>query len=408
MEYKQTIEWMFSRLPMFQRQGREALNRKLDNIIAFTNHIGAPDKKIKTVHVAGTNGKGSSSHMLASVLQEAGYKVGLYTSPHLKDFRERIKINGLMIPKEAVVEFISKYRSFLEEHCLSFFEMTVAMAFDYFAFEKVDFAVIEVGLGGRWDSTNIITPEVCLITNIGKDHQDILGETLRDIAVEKAGIIKMGIPVVVSEYQNQIADIFQKKASENNATLVFASQKIEDNLVLPSDLQGIYQSKNIKGVMAVVDLLREKGVNISTENLKDGLLNVTKNTGFQGRWYKIGEKPLTICDTAHNEPGVNEVIQQISLQKYRKLHLVLGFVRDKDVSSILEKFPKDAFYYFVSPSVPRGLPVEELQKKAEVLGRVGKIYTSVNQGVMAARASASLDDFIYIGGSTFVVAEIVD
>ncbi|MDO4782379.1 MAG: folylpolyglutamate synthase/dihydrofolate synthase family protein [Capnocytophaga felis] len=404
MNYQETLSWMFNRLPMFQNQGRKALNHKLDNIQALTSVLNHPEKKFKSLHIAGTNGKGSSSHMLASVLQQAGYKVGLYTSPHLKDFRERIKINGTEIPENNVITFIEKYKSFFEENQLSFFEMTVGLAFDYFAKEQVDIAVIEVGLGGRFDSTNIINPEVSLITNISKDHIDILGNTLPEIAIEKAGIIKQSTPVVVSEYNEETAPIFTKKAKEENAPIVFASSISTD---LKTDLQGFYQEKNIKGVLAVLDFLRNDFWEISDDDIKIGLLNVVKNTGLKGRWQTLCEKPKIVCDTGHNEAGLSYVIKQISQQSFDKLHIVLGFAKDKDVEAALTMFPKDAKYYFCKPNIPRGLDTHILTEIAVKKGINGKAYNSVKQALEAAKENANSEDFIFIGGSTFVVAEIV-
>ncbi|ATA90233.1 tetrahydrofolate synthase [Capnocytophaga stomatis] len=404
MDYQETLSWMFNRLPMFQNQGRKALNHKLDNIQALTSVLNHPEKKFKSLHIAGTNGKGSSSHMLASVLQQAGYKVGLYTSPHLKDFRERIKINGIEIPENKVIAFIEKYKPFFEENHLSFFEMTVGLAFDYFAEEQVDIAVIEVGLGGRFDSTNVINPEVSLITNISKDHIDILGNTLPEIAVEKAGIIKKNTPVVISEYNEETAPIFIEKAKKEKAPIVFASSISTD---LKTDLQGIYQEKNIKGVLAVLDFLRNDFWEISDDDIKAGLLNVVKNTGLKGRWQTLCEKPKIVCDTGHNEAGLSYVIKQISQQSFEKLHIVLGFAKDKDVEAALDMFPKDATYYFCKPNIPRGLDVHILTEIATKKGINGKAYDSVKQALQAAKENANSEDFIFVGGSTFVVAEIV-
>lgn len=404
MDYQETLSWMFNRLPMFQNQGRKALNHKLDNIQALTSVLNHPEKKFKSLHIAGTNGKGSSSHMLASVLQQAGYKVGLYTSPHLKDFRERIKINGIEIPENKVIAFIEKYKPFFEENHLSFFEMTVGLAFDYFAEEQVDIAVIEVGLGGRFDSTNVINPEVSLITNISKDHMDILGNTLPEIAVEKAGIIKKNTPVVISEYNEETAPVFMEKAKKENAPIVFASSISTD---LKTDLQGIYQEKNIKGVLAVLDFLRNDFWEISDDDIKAGLLNVVKNTGLKGRWQTLCEKPKIVCDTGHNEAGLSYVIKQISQQSFEKLHIVLGFAKDKDVEAALDMFPKDATYYFCKPNIPRGLDVHILTEIATKKGINGKAYDSVKQALQAAKENANSEDFIFVGGSTFVVAEIV-
>lgn len=404
MNYQETLLWMFNQLPMFQHQGRKALNHKLDNIKALTAILNHPEKKFKSLHIAGTNGKGSSSHMLASVLQQAGYKVGLYTSPHLKDFRERIKINGKEIPEKEVVFFIENHKKFFEENHLSFFEMTVGLAFDYFAKEQVDIAVIEVGLGGRFDSTNVITPEVSLITNISKDHMDILGDTLSKIAVEKAGIIKKEVPVVISEYNEQTASVFIEKARKENAPIIFASSISTD---LKTDLNGIYQKKNIKGVLAVLDFLRNDFWEISEEDIQLGLLNVVKNTGLKGRWQTLSKNPTIVCDTGHNEAGISYVVEQILQQKFTDLHIVLGFVKEKDVEHVLDLFPKNAHYYFCKPNIPRGLEVRKLFEIASKKNLIGQAYESVEKALNAAKENANPTDFIFIGGSTFVVAEVV-
>ena len=404
MNYQETLSWMFNRLPMFQTQGKNALNNKLDNILTFTSALGNPQTKFKSLHIAGTNGKGSSSSMLASILQEAGYKVGLYTSPHLKDFRERIKIDGKEIPEDYVVNFISENKSFLEKHSLSFFEMTVGMAFSYFAEEKVDIAVIEVGLGGRFDSTNIITPEVSLITNISKDHTDILGDTLPKIAFEKAGIIKQNVPIVISEYQEETAPIFTARAKEMKAPIIFANH-IETSLT--TDLQGAYQEKNIKGVIAVTELLIHQGWDITPENIAQGLLHVVHNTNLKGRWQTLGSCPTIVCDTGHNVGGLTYVMEQLKKQTYTHLHIVVGFVKEKDVNSVLELFPKEATYYFCSPAIARGLNVDTLKEIATAKGLQGDAYSSVAEALNAAKAQALPTDFIFVGGSTFVVAEVL-
>ncbi len=403
MTYKETLDWMFAQLPVYQQKGKAAFNGKLDNILAFSAHLGNPETRFKSIHVAGTNGKGSSSHMLASILQEAGYKVGLYTSPHLKDFRERIRINGKTIGKKQVVKFIKKNKVFLEENKLSFFEMSVGMAFDYFGQKKVDIAIIEVGLGGRLDSTNIITPEVSLITNIGMDHLDMLGDTLEKIAQEKAGIIKENIPVVISEYQEEIAETFIATAKSKNAKILFAEQVIDRQY--RSSLQGNYQSKNIKGVVAVLKEL--KGFKVKKKHIKRGLKKVIKNTGIMGRWQILGKSPLVICDTAHNKEGLAYIMAQLGQQKFDRLHLVLGFVEDKDLDAILPLFPKNALYYFCSPAVMRGLEVQVLVKKANDLGLEGAPYDSVKSALKRAKKRASKKDLIYLGGSNFTVAEVL-
>ena len=404
MNYQETLSWMFNRLPMFQTQGKNALNNKLDNILTFTSALGNPQTKFKSLHIAGTNGKGSSSSMLASILQEAGYKVGLYTSPHLKDFRERIKIDGKEIPEEYVVNFITENRPFLEEHSLSFFEMTVGMAFSYFAKENVDIAVIEVGLGGRFDSTNIISPEVSLITNISKDHTDILGDTLPKIAFEKAGIIKQNVPVVISEYQEETAPVFTARAKEMKAPIIFANH-IETSLT--TDLQGAYQEKNIKGVIAVIELLIHQGWDITSENIAQGLLHVVRNTNLKGRWQTLSSYPTIVCDTGHNVGGLTYVMKQLKKQTYTHLHIVVGFVKEKNVNSVLELFPKEATYYFCSPAIARGLNVNTLKEIATAKGLQGEAYSSVAEALNVAKAQALPTDFIFVGGSTFVVAEVV-
>ncbi|MGB5356488.1 MAG: folylpolyglutamate synthase/dihydrofolate synthase family protein [Eudoraea sp.] len=403
MTYKETLNWMFSQLPMYQQKGPSAYNAKLSTSYALAEHLNYPQKKFKSIHVAGTNGKGSSSHMLASILQEAGYKVGLYTSPHLKDFRERIKINGVSISEEAVSAFIDENKSYLETNRLSFFEMTVGMAFDYFAKQEVDIAIIEVGLGGRLDSTNIIIPEISLITNIGLDHQDLLGNTLEKIAYEKAGIIKEGVPVVVSEYQEEVASVFKEITSEKKTTLTFASEKEYRKYKLP--LQGNYQEKNIKGVLEVISQL--SSFNIQESDIVKGLSNVIKNTGLLGRWQILAKKPLTICDTAHNKEGLSLVLSQVGQQEFRELHMVIGFVKEKDLDGILPLFPKKAIYYFCKPQVPRGLDVEILKEKAGFYNLLGESYSSAKKAYEAAMQRADPEDLIFIGGSTFTVSDVL-
>ncbi|MER3374507.1 MAG: folylpolyglutamate synthase/dihydrofolate synthase family protein [Allomuricauda sp.] len=403
MTYKETLDWMFSQLPMYQQKGIVALNAKMDNIIEFSNLLGNPEKKFKSIHVAGTNGKGSCSHMLASILQEAGYKVGLYTSPHLKDFRERIKINGQMVGEKFVVDFITEHKAFLEFKKLSFFEMTVGMAFSYFAAEKVDIAIVEVGLGGRLDSTNIITPEVSLITNIGLDHTHILGDTLEKIALEKAGIIKPKVPVVISERQPETVMIFTLIAHQLQSEIVFA-----DALDLPNyktDLLGEYQQQNVRGAVAAIKQL--ENFKVSETAIVKGLQKVVQNTGLLGRWQILQEKPMVVCDTAHNKEGLYYVLRQIAKQQYEQLHIVLGFVSDKDVKGVLALFPRKAKYYFVKPNISRGMDVKLLSELAHSQGIEGEAFNSVEEGLKAALAEAHNNDFIYVGGSTFVVAEIV-
>ena len=405
MNYSDTLQWMFSKLPMYQRQGSSAFKKDLTNTLALSRQLGEPEKNFSCIHVAGTNGKGSVSHMLASILQEAGFKTGLYTSPHLKDFRERIKVNGRLMRKNCVINFIKRNRSFLENQQLSFFEMTVGMAFEHFVKQAVDIAVIEVGLGGRLDSTNIITPVVSVITNIGYDHMQMLGTTLPEIAFEKAGIIKDNIPVVIGEKQEEVEQVFIRIAGEKNAPLFFAEDAIKHTY--PSDLKGSYQAKNIKTVLETVHILNSKGYQLSEDQIKKGLLHVVRNTGLSGRWQVLGQQPLTICDTAHNKEGLHYVLQQLKETPHRKLHLVLGVVNDKDLSRILPLFPEDAAYYFCMPDIPRGLDATVLRKEAAAFGLKGESYPSVKDALKEATRAAHEDDLVFVGGSTFVVAEVV-
>ncbi|MEO8515137.1 MAG: folylpolyglutamate synthase/dihydrofolate synthase family protein [Flavobacterium sp.] len=404
MNYQETLNWLFAQLPMYQNQGASAYKKDLTNTILLADHLGNPEKKIRAIHVAGTNGKGSTSSMIASVLQEAGYKVGLYTSPHLKDFRERIKINAIEISEDFVVNFIAENKSFFEENQLSFFEMTVGLAFDYFVKEAVDVAVIEVGMGGRLDSTNIITPLVSVITNIGFDHMQFLGNSMEEIAFEKAGIIKPNIPVVIGEYTNETKPVFLAKAKECQAEIYFASDLIASDL--PSDLLGDYQVHNKKTVLQTMEVLKPY-LTISKENIKAGLLHVVKNTGLLGRWQQIHFQPKAICDTAHNSHGLKIVLNQIKKESFENLHFVLGVVNDKDLNDILPLFPKNAIYYFCKPDLPRGLDALILKEKAAEFDLIGKAYHSVSEAYQDALKNATEDDFIYIGGSTFVVAEII-
>ncbi|MCW4468320.1 bifunctional folylpolyglutamate synthase/dihydrofolate synthase [Flavobacterium sp. MFBS3-15] len=404
MDYKETVEWMFSRLPMYQMQGASAYKKDLTNTLLLAKHLGNPEKKLSAIHVAGTNGKGSTSSMLASILQEAGYKTGLYTSPHLKDFRERIKINGEDIPEAFVTDFIKKNKPFFEEQELSFFEMTVGLAFDYFVSEQVDIAIIEVGMGGRLDSTNIISPIVSVITNIGMDHMQFLGTTMPEIAAEKAGIIKPGIPVVIGEYTTDTKPVFINKAKECHSSIYFASDEVAEDY--PSDLIGDYQVQNKKTVFKTISVIEEL-FPICKEDIEKGLLSVVQNTGLKGRWQKVNLIPTAIADTAHNSHGLKIVIAQLQKQKYDTLRIVLGVVNDKDLGDILPLFPQNAVYYFCKPNVPRGLDEKLLQETASHHGLNGNLYISVAAAYEEALAEASENDFIYIGGSTFVVAEIL-
>lgn len=402
MTYQEALDWMFSRLPMYQRVGNQAFKKDLTNIIAFCNQLENPQNTFKTIHVGGTNGKGSTSHMLASILQEAGYRVGLYTSPHLKNFTERIRVNGIEVEQSFVHNFISKHQPFLNQQELSFFEMTVGMAFAYFSYQKVDVAVIEVGLGGRLDSTNIIIPELSVITNIGLDHTQFLGDTYAQIAFEKAGIIKKDIPVVIGERHPETDEVFTSKAKKERSAIFFAE---DDFTELQTDLKGNYQKKNVNTAFHAVKLL--KGFSVEPKHIKRGLLNVVKNTRLKGRWQVLGENPKIICDTAHNKEGLLEVMKQLEQEKYQELHIVLGVVNDKKLEDILDLFPKKASYYFCKPEVPRGLSEKELQKKANVFQLKGESYMSVQQAFDEAKKLANKNDCIYVGGSTFVVAEVL-
>lgn len=406
MNYQKTIQWLFQQLPMYQTQGASAYKKDLTNTVALAQHLGNPEKDLRCIHVAGTNGKGSTSHLLAAVLQEAGYKVGLYTSPHLKDFRERIKINGIEISEQFIVDFVADNKPFFEKHQLSFFEMTVGLAFDYFKKEKTDITIIEVGMGGRLDSTNIITPVVSVITNIGLDHTQFLGNTLEAIAHEKAGIIKPGIPVVIGEYTSATKKVFEEKARETHSEIYFASEEID---VTPETaLLGDYQQQNKKTVVQTIKLLQSQNeFIISEENIKDGFLNVIATTGLQGRWQQIHNNPKAVCDTAHNSHGLKIVLKQIQKEKFDNLHIVLGVVNDKDLEEILPLFPKNAIYYFCKPEIPRGLDASILEKSANDFELFGKVYNSVSNAYHAALENSTPNDFIYVGGSTFVVAEIL-
>lgn len=426
MNYQETLNYLFLQLPMFQRIGKAAYKADLGNTLQLDEYFNNPHKHFKSIHVAGTNGKGSTSHMLASILQCAGYKVGLYTSPHLKDFRERIKINGEMIPENKVVEFVSKHKILFEQMKPSFFEMTVALAFDYFAKEKIDIAVVEVGLGGRLDSTNIITPLLSVITNIGFDHTDLLGDTLPKIACEKAGIIKDGVPVVVSQFQPEVSQVFTDKANETKSELIFAEQqykveKIEYSDVFQSitinhqgvlnawdlDLMGSYQKYNLAGVLASIDALNKVGLSISIDNIATGLKVVQKATGLMGRWQKLQESPKVFCDTGHNVDGITQVLEQIHRIPHQQLHMVIGMVGDKNIDGMLALLPPNAIYYFTKASIPRALDHIELQQRASRFGLKGNAYSTINEALTNAKSNAYSDDLIFVGGSTFVVAEVV-
>lgn len=426
MTYPQTLDYLFSKLPMYQRVGQAAYKADLNNTIAICKVLGNPEKKLKCVHVAGTNGKGSSSHMLAAILQQAGYKTGLYTSPHLIDFRERIKINGKEIPKAEVVKFVEEHKARLEPIEPSFFEWTVGLAFYYFAQQEVDVAIIEVGLGGRLDSTNVIKPVCSLITNIGFDHMNLLGDTIQKIATEKAGIIKARTPVVISQTQTDCLTVFGNKAREEKAPIIYGDKvyKVVSyeyksgflNIELLNkngnskhsyslDLQGSYQLKNILGVLSTIDVLKQKGFLIEEAFIINALKQVQKLTGLQGRWQVLSEKPLVIADTGHNEDGVKEVLQNLSRYTYKKLHVVLGMVNDKDITKILKLLPKEAEYYFCKASIPRALDENELMTQAKKIGLMGKPFKTVALALDKAKKQAKANDVVFVGGSTFTVAD---
>ncbi len=428
MNYTQTLDFLYGKLPMFTRIGEAALKKDLHNTIALCERLGNPQDQFKTIHVAGTNGKGSTSHMLAAILQKAGYKTGLYTSPHLKDFRERIRINGKMVSKSFVSAFVSEQKNLIEEIQPSFFEVTVAMAFSYFALEKVDVAIIEVGLGGRLDSTNIIHPDLSVITNISLDHTNILGSTLEEIAFEKAGIIKAGVPAVVGEKEMPSEQVFREKAVTVRTNLEFASDhyhaenvqqhagKLRMNILkdgqplyrnLELDLTGTYQLKNIITVTAAVQQLVAHGYELADSAVYLALKNVKKITGLQGRWQRLGDHPTIICDTGHNVAGISEVLRNIEATPHRQLHMVIGMVKDKDIDAVLKLLPSTARYYFSQPALERALPAVALKAKAHSFGLTGESYAAVSDAFAAAKLNAGPDDLIFIGGSTFIVAEVL-
>ena len=428
MNYQQTIDYLFSRLPMFSRIGAAAIRKDITNTVTLCNRLDNPQNKFRSIHVAGTNGKGSVSHMLASVFQKAGYKTGLYTSPHLKDFRERIKINGMEIPQENVVQFVKLIKPVIEEIDPSFFEITVSMAFDYFQKERVDIAIIEVGLGGRLDSTNIINPELSIITNIGWDHMNLLGDTLEKIAREKAGIIKDGVPVVIGESSSQTRHVFEASASLHQSPIIFADQsyyisgfetKNSDLVVEVADKQkdehrkyhldltGVYQTKNLLTVLQAIAVLKNKGFTIEEEHIEKGLRHVKKNTGLHGRWEIVQNHPTIALDVAHNIDGMRQLVNQVELADYSDLHIVIGMVKDKDVDNILSILPKEAAYYFTKANIPRAMPENQLHDLGQSKGLVGNAYASVNLAVQAARSVADKKDLIVICGSVFIVGEVI-
>jgi len=429
MNYQETVDYLYSKLPMYQRDGKAAYKASLDNTVRLDKYFKSPHKKYLTIHIGGTNGKGSVCHMLTSVLQNAGYKTGLYTSPHLIDFRERIKVNSELISEGYLIKFVKKHITFFESIHSSFFEMSVFLAFEYFAYMKVDIAIIEVGLGGRLDSTNIINPILSVITNIGHDHMEFLGSTFDEIAHEKAGIIKKSVPVIIGESNSKTDNIFKRIAEEKSSPLYFADRTYSagDSLLsademqifniekenqiyypnLKTDLLGIYQEKNILTALACIDFLKDNGFEIDNIDIYNGLKKVITNTGFYGRWQIIKKEPRIICDTAHNLEGFKSVISQIKNTPYKNLHLIIGFVKDKKIEDFLEIFPEKAVYYFTKPDVPRGLNEDIIMEKSKAFNLKGKTYESVEKAYNAAVSSADKDDMIFIGGSTYVVADFL-
>ena len=424
MTYQETIDYLFNSTPLFQNVGKDAYKEGLENTHLLDEHFGHPHRQFKTIHVAGTNGKGSCSHTLAAILQSAGYKVGLYTSPHLVDFRERIRINGTPVSEAYVIDFVENHRAFFEPLHPSFFELTTAMAFNYFAEQQVDVAVIEVGLGGRLDCTNIIRPDLCVITNISFDHVQFLGNTLAKIASEKAGIIKEGIPVVIGETTPETKPVFAEKAIQVNAPIHFAEEEqflLESSINeqgkriyqtkeyadLEGELGGLCQIKNTNTLLSAIRILQDSGYNINDTHVREGFAHVCSLTGLMGRWQKILETPVAFCDTGHNKAGIQYIVEQLSRQTYRQLHIVMGMVNDKDISGVLAMLPKDAIYYFTKASVSRALNENEVKRLAGEAGLEGNTYPSVKDAFEAAQASAHPDDFIFIGGSTFIVADLL-
>lgn len=408
MDYQNTLTYLYNSVPMFQQVGGSAYKEGLENTRTLDEHFAHPHRSFRTIHVAGTNGKGSCSHTLAAILQEAGYRVGLYTSPHLVDFRERIRINGKPISEEYVIRFVEEERSFFEPLHPSFFELTTAMAFRYFADEKVDVAVIEVGLGGRLDCTNIIRPDLCIITNISLDHTQFLGSTLAQIAGEKAGIIKSGIPVVIGETTPETKPVFLQKAQEACAPIYFAEENDrEDYPGVEFELKGLYQTKNKRTILTALPLLKEAGYRLDEQSVRSGFAHVVELTGLMGRWQKLQDSPTLICDTGHNVGGIACIVEQLRQQSYRQLHIVIGMVNDKDVRGVLALLPKDAVYYFTKASVKRALPEEELQVLAAAAGLEGNTYPDVPAAVRAAQEKSLPEDFIFVGGSSFIVADLL-
>ena len=423
MTYDETVTYLFNCAPPFQQVGGAAYKEGLSTTIELDNHLGNPHRKFRTIHVAGTNGKGSTSHTLAAILQESGYKVGLYTSPHLIDFRERMRVNGIPASKEYVIDFVEKHKSFFEPLQPSFFELTTAMAFNYFAEQEVDIAVIEVGLGGRLDCTNIITPELCIITNISLDHTQFLGSTLQEIASEKAGIIKSGIPVVIGETTPETKEVFANKTKECNAPVTFAEEEALLTAATPvengyrytssifgefnGELGGDYQQKNTNTLLSAIRILLDKGFAITKKSLRKGFADVCSLTGFMGRWQKIQDNPRVVCDAGHNIGGIRYITEQLKRVNCRQLRVVFGMVNDKDITSVLKMMPKNATYYFTQASIKRAMPAGELKAMAQGFGLNGNSHPTVKQALEAAIAESSNDDFIFVGGSCFIVADLL-
>lgn len=424
MTYQETLAYLYNSAPLFQHIGKAAYKEGLENTLALDEYFGHPHKKFRSIHVAGTNGKGSCSHTLAAILQSAGYRVGLYTSPHLVDFRERIRINGIPVSQDFVIDFVEKHRSFFEPLHPSFFELTTAMAFHYFACQQVDVAVIEVGLGGRLDCTNIIHPDLCLITNISFDHVQFLGNTLEKIAGEKAGIIKSSVPVVIGEITPETKSVFQHKAAEVNAPIIFAEEEHlltdifqdEDGKYtyqtsslkdLKGELGGFCQKKNTNTLLSAIHQLEKLNYHISETDIRNGFAHVCELTGLMGRWQKLSEHPTVICDTGHNVGGIQYIVKQLSCQKYKQLRIVIGMVNDKDITGVLAMLPKNAIYYFTQASVQRALPADKVKELAIPFGLKGEAYPDVKTALASAQKDAETDDFIFVGGSSFIVADLL-
>lgn len=424
MNYQETLTYLYNSAPLFQQVGSAAYKEGLENTYALDAYFGHPHRSFRTIHVAGTNGKGSCSHTLAAILQSAGYRVGLYTSPHLADFRERIRVNGTPVPESFVIDFVEKHRSFFEPLHPSFFELTTAMAFHYFALQQVDVAVIEVGLGGRLDCTNIIQPDLCVITNISFDHTQFLGNTLAKIAGEKAGIIKPHTPVVIGETTPETKPVFKAKAEQEEAPIVFAEEEhllldsrhdesgqyvyqTADYADLKGELGGLCQEKNTNTLLSAIRQLKQAGYRFGEADVRNGFARVCELTGLQGRWQRLANRPAVVCDTGHNVGGIQYIVKQLSFQHYRRLHIVIGMVNDKDIRGVLALLPTDATYYFTQASVKRALPAEEMQRQASAFGLQGNAYPNVKTALEAALAQADAEDFVFVGGSSFIVADLL-